>query len=135
MKIQLELNSPEPIVVKAFIPPITFATAGFHLDWEPLATLREVEPQRDYSPSTFQGFLPRKAVSVGEHWKVDSESALQLLKQLAEEPQLELMELMEGGSGHPFALTTTIMRRLCSAYIRCSRSRMGGLHPHNLLEP
>ena len=97
MKIQLELNGPEPIVVKAFIPPITFATAGFHVDWEPLATLREVEPQRDYPASTFQGFLPRKAVSVGEHWKVDSESALQLLKQLAEEPQLELWNDDGGG--------------------------------------
>ena len=90
MKIQLELNGPEPIAVNASIPPITFTTAGFHVDWEPLATLREVEPQRDYPASTFQGFLPQEAVSVGEHWKIDSESALQLLKQLAEEPQLEL---------------------------------------------
>ena len=90
MKIQLELNGPEPIAVNASIPPITFTTAGFHVDWEPLATLREVEPQRDYPASTFRGFLPKKAVSVGESWKIDSESALQLLKQLAEEPQLEL---------------------------------------------
>ena len=90
MKIQLELNGPEPISVNASIPPITFTTAGFHVDWEPLATLREVEAQRNYPASTFQGFLPRKAVSVGEHWKIDPESALQLLKQLAEEPQLEL---------------------------------------------
>ena len=90
MKIQLELNGPESIAVNASIPPITFTTAGFHVDWEPLATLREVEAQRNYPASTFQGFLPRKAVSVGEHWKIDPESALQLLKQLAEEPQLEL---------------------------------------------
>ena len=46
MKIQLELNGPEPIVVNASIPPITFTTAGFHVDWEPLASLREVEPRR-----------------------------------------------------------------------------------------
>ena len=90
MKIQLKLNGPEPIVVNASIPPITFTTAGFHVDWEPLATLREVEPQRNYPISTFQGFLPRTEVSVGEHWKIGPESALQLLKQLAEEPQLEL---------------------------------------------
>ena len=90
MKIQLELNGPEPIVVKAFIPPITFTTAGFHVDWESLATLREVEPHRNYPASTFQGFLPQKAVSVGEHWKIDPESALMLLTQLAEKPQLEL---------------------------------------------
>lgn len=96
MKIQLELNGPEPIVVKAFIPPITFTTAGFHVDWEPLSTLKEVEPRRNYPASTFQGFLPRKAVCVGEHWKINSESALQLLMQLGEEPQLELQN-DEGG--------------------------------------
>ena len=96
MKIQLELNSPDPIAVNASIPPITFTTAGFHVDWEPLATMREVEPRRDYPASTFQGFLPRKAVSVGEYWKIDSDSVLQLLMQLAEEPQLELQN-DEGG--------------------------------------
>ena len=97
MKIQLELNGQEPIAVNASIPPITFTTAGFHVDWEPLATLQEVEPQRDYPASTFRGFLPKKAVSVGESWKIDPESALQLLKQLAEEPQLELRN--HGGIG------------------------------------
>ena len=90
MKIQFALNGPDPIAVNASIPPITFTTAGFHVDWESLATLREVEPQRNYPVSTFRGFLPTRAVAVGEHWKIDSESALQLLKQLAEEPQLEL---------------------------------------------
>ena len=90
MKIQLELNGPEPIVVNACISPIEFSTGGFHVDWESLATLREVEPQNSYPASTFRGFLPREAVSVGEHWKIDPESALQLLKQLAEKPQLEL---------------------------------------------
>ena len=90
MKIHLELNGPEPIVVNASIPPITFTTAGFHVDWEPLATLKEVESRRNYPASTFQGFLPWKAVSVGEHWKIDPVSALQLLKQLAEEPQPKL---------------------------------------------
>ena len=96
MKIQLELNGPNPIVVNASIPPITFTTAGFHVDWEPLSTLKEVEPRRNYPASTFQGFLPRKAVCVGEHWKINSESALQLLMQLGEEPQLELQN-DEGG--------------------------------------
>ena len=34
---------------------------------------------------------------MGEHWKIDPESALQLLKQLAEEPQLELWNDDGGG--------------------------------------
>ena len=96
MKIPLEINGPEPILVNASIPPIEFTTAGFHVDWETLATLREVEPQRNYTVSTFRGFLPREVVSVGEHWKIDPEAALQLLTQLAEKPQLELQN-DEGG--------------------------------------
>ena len=31
MKIQLELNGPEPIVVNACISPIEFSTGGFHV--------------------------------------------------------------------------------------------------------
>ena len=90
MKIQLELNGTEPIVVNASIAPIEFTTGGFHVDWETLATLREVEPRRNYPVSTFRGFLPTEAVAVGEYWEIDDESALQLLKQLAENPSLQL---------------------------------------------
>ena len=90
MKIQLELNGPEPIVVSASISPIEFSTGGFHVDWETLATLREVEPQKAYPVSTFRGFLPPEAVAVGEFWEIDDKSALQLLKQLAENPSLQL---------------------------------------------
>lgn len=90
MKIQLELNGPEPIGVNASIAPIEFTTGGFHVDWETLATLREVEPRRNYPISTFRGFLPTEAVGVGEYWEIDDESALQLLKQLAENPSLQL---------------------------------------------
>ena len=136
MKIQLELNGPEPIVVSASIPPITFATAGFHVDWEPLATLREVEPQRNYPTSTFQGFLPRTEVSVGEHWKIGPESALQLLKQLAEEPQLELRNREDIGQ---WAIPSRIQRQLCGDCVPHTYGvhvqGMGGLHPHNFLEP
>ena len=89
MKIQLELNGPEPIVVNASIPPITFTTAGYHVDWESLATLREVEARRNYPASTFRGFLPQTAVSVGEHWEIDPETVLELLKQFTENPRLE----------------------------------------------
>ena len=90
MKIQLELNGPEPIVVSASISPIEFSTGGFHVDWETLATLREVEPQKAYPVSTFRGFLPPEAVTVGEYWEIDDKSALELLKQLAENPSLQL---------------------------------------------
>ena len=90
MKIHLELNAPDPILVNASIAPIEFTTGGFHVDWETLATLREVEPRRNYPVSTFRGFLPSEAVTVGEYWEIDDVSALQLLKQLAENPSLQL---------------------------------------------
>ena len=96
MKIQLELNGPDPIAVNASIPPIEFTTAGFHVDWESLATMREVEPQKSYPASTFRGFIPPRAVAVGEHWEIDAESALQLLRQLAEKPELDLGNDDEG---------------------------------------
>ena len=62
------------------------------MDWEPLATLREVEAQKKLSRSLDISRLSSRGrrSAVGEHWKIDPESALQLLKQLAEEPQLEL---------------------------------------------
>ena len=99
MKIQLELNGPEPIIVNASIPPITFTTAGFHADWESLATLSEkLNPRESYPVSTLQGFSPeRRGCCRRTCWKIDSESALQLLKQLAEEPQLELWNDDGGG--------------------------------------
>ena len=90
MKIHLELNAPDPVLVNASIAPIEFTTGGFHVDWETLATLREVEPRRSYPVSTFRGFLPSEAVAVGEYWEIDDESTLQLLKQLAENPSLQL---------------------------------------------
>ncbi|MDE0299023.1 MAG: hypothetical protein OXN17_10355 [Candidatus Poribacteria bacterium] len=89
MRIQLELNGPASTLVNASIRPITFTTAGFHVDWESLATMREVEPQKSYAISTFRGFLPLKAVAVGEYWDIDPETVLELLNQFTENPRLE----------------------------------------------
>ena len=89
-KIRLALEGPEQIPVQAHIAPITFSTGDFHLKWKSLANLREVEQQRDHPMLVFQGFLPKKSVSVGNAWEIDREAALQLLKQLADEPQFEM---------------------------------------------
>ena len=88
-KIRLALEDPKQIPVQASIASITFATSDF-LKWKSLANLKEVEQEKDYPVSVFQGFLPRGSVSVGETWKIDREAALQLLKQLAEKPQFEM---------------------------------------------
>ena len=89
-EVRLRLEGPEQIPVQASIAPITFSTGDLHLKWKSLTNLREVEKQRDHPVSVFQGFLPRKSISVGEIWKIDPEAALQLLKQLAEKPQFEM---------------------------------------------
>ena len=89
-KVRLALKGPKQIPVQASIAPIAFSTGDFHLKWKSLANLREVEQQRDHPRSVFKGFLPRKAVSVGNTWKIDREAALQLFKQLAEKPQFEM---------------------------------------------
>ena len=89
-KIRLALEGPEQIPIQASIAPIAYSSGDFHLKWESLANLREIEQQRDHPRSIFQGFLPRKSVSVGNAWEIDREAALQLLKQLAEKPQFEM---------------------------------------------
>ena len=89
-KIRLAVENPEQVRVRASIAPITSSTGNFHLKWESLANLREVEEQRDHPMSVFQGFMPKKSVSVGNTWKIDREAALQLLEQLAEKPQFEM---------------------------------------------
>ena len=99
-KIHLALEGPKQIPVQASIAPITFSNGGFHLKWQSLATLKEVEQQRTYPVSVFRGFLPRKTVSVGKSWEINPEAALQLLKQLAEKPQLE----MHPGGGTSFSI-------------------------------
>jgi len=89
-RIRLALKGAEQIPVQASIAPITSSTGDFHLKWKSLANLREVERHRDHPKSVFQGFLPKKSVSVGDTWKIDREAALQLLKQLAEKPQFKM---------------------------------------------
>ena len=87
-KIRLVLNGPKQIQVQASIAPITFFTGD--LKWKSLANLKEVEQQRTYPVSIFRGFLPRKTVSIGNTWEIETDAALQLLKQLAEKPQFEM---------------------------------------------
>ena len=100
-KIRLVLEGPEQIPVQASIAPIAFSTGDFHLKWQSLANLKEVKQQRNYPVSVFRGFLPRRAVSVGKSWEIKPEAALQLLKQLAESPQLE----MHIGGGTSFSIS------------------------------
>ena len=89
-KITLSLDSDADVLVKGFIAPIEYTQRNYHVDWDELANLKAVEPEKQYPTSVFQAFLPSESVSVGECWQIEEEGALTLLRQLSPNPQLEL---------------------------------------------
>lgn len=89
-KITLSLNSTSEVSVQGFIAPIEHTLSNFHVRWDALANLRVAEPEKQHPASIFQAFLPDKAISVGELWKIEEEGALALLKQLHPKPNLRM---------------------------------------------
>ena len=89
-KIVLNLDASPEVSVKGFIAPIEYTQYNFHVKWDELANLRVAEPEKQYAASVFRAFLPPEAVSVGELWQIDEEGALELLRQLHPNPQLDL---------------------------------------------
>ena len=89
-KITLNLNGDTEVNVKGSIAPIEYTQYNFHVEWDELANFRAAEPEKQYSASVFQAFLPSEPVSVGECWQIGEESALMLLQQLHPTPKLRL---------------------------------------------
>lgn len=89
-KITLNLNDDVEVKVKGFIAPIEYTQYNFHVEWDELANFRVAEPEKRYSTSVFQAFLPSEPISVGECWEIQEEGALTLLKQLHPNPRLKL---------------------------------------------
>ena len=89
-KITLNLDGNAEVNVKGFIAPIEYTQYNFHVEWDELANFRVAEPEKQYSASVFQAFLPSESVSVGECWQIGEESALTLLQQLHPTPKLRL---------------------------------------------
>ena len=89
-KITINLDDDKNVSVKGYIAPIEYTQRNYHVDWDELANLKPVEPEKLYSATIFQAFLPSVQVSVGECWKVEEEGALILLRQLNPNPQLDL---------------------------------------------
>ena len=87
--ITLKLDRGAEINVKGFIAPIEYTQYNYHVEWDELANLRVAEPEKQYSTSVFQAFLPSEAVSVGECWQIE-EGVLELLRQLHPNPRLDL---------------------------------------------
>lgn len=89
-KITLKLDRTSEILINGNIDPIGDAVSDNFKDWETLKNLRVAEPEKHYSTSVFQAFLPKKLVSVGELWRINSKGVITLLKQLHPKPNLTL---------------------------------------------
>ena len=89
-KIALNLDGDAEVSVKGFIAPIEYTQRNYHVDWDELANLKAAEPEKQYSASIFQAFLPSEPVSAGGCWQIKEEGVLTLLRQLSPNPQLEL---------------------------------------------
>ena len=89
-KITLNLDGDTAVSVKAFIAPIAYTINNFHVEWDELANLRVAEPEKQYSASVFQTFLPSESVSVGECWQIEEDGITELLRQLHPNPNLDM---------------------------------------------
>ena len=98
-KITLNLDSTSEVLVKGFIAPIEYTGSNFHVEWDELANLQVAEPEKRYQASVFRAFLPDKAVSIGDLWRIEEEGALELLKQLHPNPSLKMHINMGDSSG------------------------------------
>ena len=96
-KIALNLDGNAEVSVNAFIAPIEHTLSNFHVEWDALANLRAVEPEKDHQTSVFQSFLPKEPVSVGECWQIKKTGVMELLRQLNPNPSVD-MHLDSGDS-------------------------------------
>ena len=89
-RITLNLKDHGNVSIKGVITPIEHTLSHFHIEWEALANLQVVEPEKQYHTSIFRSFLPSESVSVGECWKIEETGVLELLQQLNPEPNLDM---------------------------------------------
>ena len=89
-KITVSLDDDLEVSVKGFITPIEYTGSNFHVEWAALAKLRVAEPEKQYAASVFLAFLPHAPVAVGELWQIEQDGALELLKQLHPDPNLNM---------------------------------------------
>ncbi len=101
-KIRLNLDGDVKVSVKGSIAPIEHTLSNFHVEWETLANLRVTEPEKQYSASVFQSFLPTKPISVGECWQIQESGVLALLRQLHTALNLN-MDVDSENSDRPWA--------------------------------
>ena len=84
------MKNDEKVWVKGFISPIEHTLSHFHKEWNALATLQVVEPEKEYLTSVFQSFLPVESVFVGDIWQIKEIGVFELLRQLNPNPNLDM---------------------------------------------
>ncbi len=89
-KITLNLSNDTKVTVKGFIAPIENMSPNFHEEWDALANMRVYKPEKEYDTSVFHAFLPNEPVAIGECWHVKETGALELLRQLNPNPNLDM---------------------------------------------
>lgn len=89
-KITLNLKEKAQSSVKGFIAPIEYSQRNYHVEWGELANLRVAEPEKQYSASAFQAFLPSQPVAVGDYWQIQEDGLLELLKQFHPNTRLDI---------------------------------------------
>ena len=101
-KIALNIDGDATVSVKGFIAPIEHTQSNYHVEfeWDGLANLRVAVPEKAYSASVFRAFLPNEAVSVGNVWQIEEAGALELLRQLHPNSDLDMRD-QEGENGTP----------------------------------
>lgn len=87
--ITLNLNADTIVCVKGFIAPIEYTQYNFHVRWDELANMQIAEPDKHYTSSVFNAFLPTESVSVGDCWEID-DNVLEILSQLHPNPNLKM---------------------------------------------
>ena len=98
-KIVINLDDNLEVTVKGFIAPIEYTVSNHHVafEWDELANLRVAAPEKEYSASAFRAFLPDEAVSVGNPWQIEEAGALELLRQLHPNPNLDMRDYGDPG--------------------------------------
>ena len=89
-KITLNLDDTSEVLVKGSIALAEESLSDTFKQWDALVNLRVAEPEKQHPTSVFQGFLPKKPVSVGELWVPDMMNVVPLLKQLHPNPNFFL---------------------------------------------
>lgn len=101
-KIALNIDGDTTVSIKGSIAPIEYTQSNYDVEfeWDGLAKLRVAAPEKAYSASVFRAFLPNAAVSVGNVWQIEEAGALELLRQLHPNADLDMRD-QEGENGTP----------------------------------